>query len=198
MSTEGEEAAEEIPLQHAWTFWLALPCSNNATAAEYEASQKTLSTFSSVQGFWRSYSELPSLEAHPAKSSLHMMQRGVKPLWEDPFNESGGIWTFRVPKDQSMNVWKELLLAAIGEQFSEITDKTEGDDISGVTVSTRFYDDLVTVWNKRSDGDTEGIKKRLQSLLPGTELRNIFYKPTHAHNNFGKGLKEKGSSSGSR
>ena len=42
---------------------------------------------------------------------------------EDPFNHDGGIWTFRVNKEDSATAWKELLLACIGEQFSDVVDE---------------------------------------------------------------------------
>ena len=42
-----------------------------------------------------------------------------------------------------MNLWRELLLAAIGEQYSEFVEP--GDDICGVSVSVRERDDILQV-----------------------------------------------------
>jgi hypothetical protein len=49
-------------------------------------------------------------------------------------------------------VWKELLLAAIGEQFEE--DLAKGDDIAGLSVSPRERDDLIQVGRVTSSGSS--------------------------------------------
>ena len=59
------------------------------------------------------------------KDSVHFFKRGVKPVWEDPRNITGGSWTFRVPKAQSGEFWKETLLLAVGEQFADVIQPRE-------------------------------------------------------------------------
>lgn len=49
----------------------------------------------------------------------------MKPIWEDPRNNKGGAWTFRIPKTggNSGNFWREIQLMAIGEVLQEVVEK---------------------------------------------------------------------------
>ena len=48
---------------------------------------------------------------------------------EDESNISGGMWVFRCKKEDTNFVWREVLLAAIGEQFADCTAKGNAVDI---------------------------------------------------------------------
>jgi hypothetical protein len=75
-----------------------------------------------VQSFWQVFNNTPFTNL-PLKDSLHLFKKNVKPLWEDPRNKNGGAWTFRVPKAQSHEFWKEVLMMAIGEILQEVVEK---------------------------------------------------------------------------
>jgi len=113
-----------------------------------------------------------------------MMVNGIKPIWEDPRNENGGFWSIRVKKEDSPEVWKELILAVIGEQFTPFLE--EGDDINGVTVSLRQTNDIIQVWNRRSsEQGKDKIFKKVRNLLPNINFEAHYYKECKSHNNFG-------------
>ena len=42
---------------------------------------------------------------------------------EDEANISGGMWVFRCRKEDTNFVWREVLLATVGEQFADCTAK---------------------------------------------------------------------------
>ena len=54
-----------------------------------------------------------------------MFVKDVKPEWEDPAHINGGAWTFRAKRGHANQIWENLLLGLIGEQF-ELADEVTG------------------------------------------------------------------------
>jgi len=184
VSAESSLGEEPIPLQNTWVFWHDR-FQGATTLIEYEANLQAVCTFQTVQRFWECFNNLPNPDKLVVKSSLHMMQKGVKPLWEDPKNENGGFWCLRTKKEDSNEVWKELVLAAIGEQFAPVL--VENDDINGITVSVRQAYDIIQVWNRIADESAQSkILARIKKLLPKLEFIAHYYKPCKNHADFGR------------
>jgi len=173
------------PLRHEWVFWHER---NNPNASEetWEDQLKEIAQISTVQSFWQVFNNTP-FATLPLRDSLHLFKKNVKPVWEDPRNKNGGAWTFRVPKVNSLEFWKEILMAAIGEVLQEVVEK--GDDICGVSISVRFNSHLIMVWNR--DGANQKsidaiLNKALESipeeLKPNPQ--NYYYKKHSSHKSF--------------
>jgi len=171
-----------VPLHTAWTFWLDRPV-HNASMAEYKANLKKIYTVSTVQGFWSVYHHIPEIFELKLRTYYHLMREEKEPLWEDPSLARGGVWRIKCPKRETSRVWKELLLAAIGEQFCD--DVHNGDDVCGLSVSPMEKDDLIQIWNVRSD-DVEQSKvlDKVHKLLPDVRFNAEFYKPHQTHSAF--------------
>ncbi|KAK7102650.1 eukaryotic translation initiation factor 4E type 3-like [Littorina saxatilis] len=180
-----------VPLQSAWTFWLDKAV-RGTSAAEYEATLKKIYTVNTVQGFWSVYNNIPDPCLLNARYSYHLMRDERRPVWEDEENSQGGNWRLKCNKADTSQVWKELLLAAIGEQLSD--NMAKGDQVTGVSVCVRDRDDILQVWNDRADlekGST--VLPKIQSLVPTVKFSAAFYKPFVMHDAF-EGTKKKAGS----
>lgn len=103
------------PLKYAWAFFH----SKRSTSANEGQLTAMVENIITIKPFWEVFNQFP-LGAMKMKDSVHLFKRGVKPVWEDPRNITGGSWTFRVPKAQTKEFWKETLLLVVGEQFADV------------------------------------------------------------------------------
>lgn len=191
---------------HAWDFWhdrqdrATQPTESTPASAgtsttpdsKYEDRLLHLSSIADVRAFWSTFNNFDIRALH-LRDSIHLFHRGVKPIWEDPRNERGGCWTFRVPKDKAPEFWKHVCMMAIGEQLQQAVESgrvTFRDDICGVSLSVRFNSNLVQVWN-RDAGHEEGVMRVLETVLEGLpeelrprEERSYYYKKHAEHSGF--------------
>ena len=72
------------------------------TAAEYEANLKKIYTFSTAEGFWSVYHNIPSVAEIQMRYSYHMMRDQRRPLWEEPYNRNGGTWKIKCFKPDTV------------------------------------------------------------------------------------------------
>jgi len=181
MGDDGNGLEEAVQLENSWCIWLD-KYAGPANLEEYEASLQKLCTFSTIQDFWKNFNNLPSTDKLKLKSSFHLMKAGIRPIWEDPENANGGFWAVRVRREDTELTWKELVLAAIGEQFGPVLSNV--DDICGVSVSPRQYDYIIQVWNANASANVNAVLARIKSIVPGVDLRNPFYKAHREHTAF--------------
>ncbi|KAK2165283.1 hypothetical protein LSH36_52g02025 [Paralvinella palmiformis] len=171
-----------IPLNTNWTFWIDKSV-RGTSAAQYEASLTKVYTVSTVQGFWSVYNNIPKVCDLSVRYTYHLMRHERKPVWEEDYHRQGGNWRLKCQKKETEEVWKELLLAAIGENLSDCM--AEGDEVSGLTVSVREREDLIQIWTVKADlHEQSTIVKKIEELLPRVTFSAIFYKAFQTHQAF--------------
>lgn len=179
LDTLQQDETHGVPLNTHWTFWID-KATRGATAAQYEANMRKIYSVSTVQSFWSVYNNIPDVSDLSLRYSYHLMRGDRRPMWEDEGNQKGGTWRVKVSKKDTSRLWKELLLAAIGEQFEG--HLAPGDEVCGISVSVRERDDLLQIWNYDSTIISEAtIMKKVHSLVPDIVFGAEFYKPHQTH-----------------
>jgi len=107
-------------------------------------------------------------------SDYHIFRDNIQPMWEDEQNKHGGKWVLRMRKGLASQMWEDLVLAIIGNQFDV------GDEICGAVVSVRYQEDLISIWTKTASREdvTMKIKETMKRLLQLPNSTIIEYK-TH-------------------
>uniref|UniRef100_A0AAQ5XNM6 Eukaryotic translation initiation factor 4E family member 2 related sequence 1 n=1 Tax=Amphiprion ocellaris TaxID=80972 RepID=A0AAQ5XNM6_AMPOC len=130
-------AAGEHPLQYNYTFWYSRRTPTRpASSLSYEQNIRQIGTVASVEQFWRFYSHLVRPGDLSGHSDFHLFKEGIKPMWEDESNRSGGKWIIRLRKGLASRFWENIILAMLGEQFMV------GEEICGAVVSIRFQSNI--------------------------------------------------------
>ncbi|XP_029024794.1 eukaryotic translation initiation factor 4E type 2-like isoform X1 [Betta splendens] len=155
-------AAGEHPLQYNYTFWYSRRTpSRPASSQSYEQNIRQIGTVASVEQFWKLYSHLVRPGDLSGHSDFHLFKEGIKPMWEDESNRSGGKWIIRLRKGLANRFWENIILAMVGEQFMV------GEEICGAVVSIRFQEDILSIWNRTSSDQitTSRIRDTLRRVL---------------------------------
>jgi hypothetical protein len=174
-----ESAATEglVPLRTGWSIYLHKQ--DPATPVEdYDKMIKKVLSVYTVQSFWDVWENiLPQPSEMGFKCSAHIMRAGIRPMWEDAENALGGMWTFRIAKDQTDLVWRRLVCGMIGEQF--VRHVTDGDDIMGASLNIRQPNNSINIWTRKSE-DSKGFMTIIRTkILNETDHapKDIHFKP---------------------
>jgi len=137
-------------LQYRYVLWFNRRVQGARTQENYEKNIKKVGSFASVEDFWEHYSFVIRANDLPNTSDYHLFKKGIKPMWEDEANKSGGKWILRLRKGLASKYWEDLVLAIIGGQFDV------GNEICGAVVSIRYQEDIISLWNRNcADNDTK-------------------------------------------
>ncbi|KAF0913991.1 hypothetical protein E2562_026374 [Oryza meyeriana var. granulata] len=163
------------PLRRKFVLWYTRR-TPGARSQSYEDNIKKIVDFSTVESFWVCYCHLTRPSSLPSPTDLHLFKEGIRPLWEDPANRSGGKWIIRFKKAVSGRYWEDLVLVLVGDQLDY------SDDVCGVVLSVRFNEDILSVWN-RNASDHQAVMTLRDSIKRHLKLPHSYlmeYKPHDA------------------
>lgn len=175
---EPSNFAVKHPLQNGWTIWYDNPGKRTNTASWGDHLRK-ITTFDTVEDFWRVFNNLKPASTLPQGSNYHIFKEHIEPKWEDAANARGGKWTVSVPpKSRGTNLdqmWLWTVLACIGETIRA------PDDVCGLVVSVRKAGDRVQIWTKDAHNEVacREIGRSLKETLEMPDSTIIGYQ-SHA------------------
>ncbi|AVK75868.1 Eukaryotic translation initiation factor 4e [Pandoravirus kuranda] len=147
------------PLHRRWAWWVHRPCYEGSSyAGTWEPMAKA--HVSTIESFWRHQNNLPSPNAlfganrervrdgaASAIEGISFFEAGVLPEWEHVRNAMGASVVFKGafgPRHASA-VWERVLLALVGEQTGDDSERITGarmvDRISSMRVEVWLDDD---------------------------------------------------------
>lgn len=149
------EERDEHRLQFSYSLWFSRRNpGKQPNNQRYDQNLKLVCTFDTVEQFWRNYSHLMRPSELSGHSDYHLFKEGIKPMWEDEANRTGGKWIVRLRKGLASRCWENLILAILGEQFMV------GEEVCGAVVSIRFQEDIVSIWNRTASDSQTTIRIR--------------------------------------
>ncbi|ODV93262.1 hypothetical protein PACTADRAFT_51877 [Pachysolen tannophilus NRRL Y-2460] len=126
-------------------------------------SNELISNIDTVEQLWISMSNLEKIPNLKNGTQFLIFKTGVKPIWEDPINSKGGRWILRFSRvglSNSMNdtdykkrvglIWERLVLRTCGGSLFSAENKFCDylyDDITGMTLSIKQREIVISVWN---------------------------------------------------
>ncbi|KAK1761028.1 translation initiation factor eIF 4e-like domain-containing protein [Echria macrotheca] len=160
--------APSHPLRNSWVFWFRPPISKANGFIEYEKTLHPIACCDTVEDFFAVYQHLKRPSSLPQVSDYHLFKKGIRPIWEDEENKNGGKWIVRLRKGVADRYWEDLLLAIIGDQFSEA-----GEEVCGAVLSVRNGEDIISIWARIGGQRVLKIRetmKRVLSFPPDTKV----------------------------
>ena len=135
MEPTASSASDAHPLPERWSFWF----DRFSSDATFEASIQELTSFASVEGFWRTYCHLARPSALGNGDNYHVFRGDRPPAWEAMPN--CGTWLHRLDRanPELDALWERLLLAMVGEALGEPC-------VAGAILSVRKLDATLSVW----------------------------------------------------
>ena len=148
------------PLKDSWSFWYRPPIYKAHGYIEYENTLHGIATVRTAEEFWEIYGHLKRPSTLPVVSDYHLFKKDIRPIWEDDVNRKGGKWVVRMKKGVADRYWEDLLLALIGDQFSEA-----GDDVCGAVLSMRNGEDILSIWTRTDGGRVLKVREIMKHVL---------------------------------
>jgi hypothetical protein len=133
-----ETNSELHTLNNKWTMWAHLPHDTDWSINSY----KKILTMETVEETIALSETMPEILVK--NCMLFLMKDGIKPIWEDPKNRSGGCFSYKISNKSVYEVWKELSYTIVGESISSQVSFVA--NVNGITISPKKNFCIIKIW----------------------------------------------------
>ena len=103
------------------------------------------------------YQHMKRPSVMPEGTTINLFIKGIKPVWEVKEHEHGGSWRLPISKGYANQLWEDLILAFIGEQFEL------ADEITGIVLSVGGTSDKISIWMR--NGNQPQVVQKIQAEM---------------------------------
>ncbi len=135
---ENPKAVEHHKLNCNWTIWAHLPHDTDWSIQSY----KNIYTMKSVEECIAIMETVPDVLVK--NCMLFIMKEGVKPIWEDPKNRSGGCFSYKIVNKNVYEVWRDLAYVVMGGSVSKSQNFVS--NVTGITISPKKNFCIIKIW----------------------------------------------------
>jgi translation initiation factor 4E len=160
------------PTHTSWALWYHNPHDQSWDLKSYTK----VCEFQSIEQFWLLYKNwdtyLPKVF-----DGMYFLMRKLKngnyiyPMWEDKYNKRGGFWSFKIAKEEAVDVWNKLSMHLIGEQIANEEENIM--TINGISISPKKSFCIIKIWNSDFSLKSNGL---IDQGLDFLDFKEVMYK----------------------
>ena len=146
-------------LDDKWVLWAHLPHDTDWSLTSYIK----IMEISTVEDIVSLINSVPALMVK--NCMLFLMRKDINPTWEDPRNNEGGCFSFKVINKNVPSVWKSLSYILTGETLSD--DSKFQENVTGITISPKKSLCILKIWLSNLDYQNS----RVINTVDGLDIR---------------------------
>jgi hypothetical protein len=150
MDEKIQDDNSQHPLNTQWVVWYHNPSDQSWTSDSY----KDILELHSIEDFLVLKNSWNSCLPEVCEGMYFLMRKTsngipILPMWEDEHNKKGGVWSFKINKEQADDTWFKLCSYMIGENICENIENCS--NINGVSISPKKNFCIVKIWNSNNE-----------------------------------------------
>lgn len=126
------------PLHSAFTLWFHSSSDNDWSIASYHE----IFSFSTPEEFWTMNKAVIDRSKMLLNGMFFIMRHGIKPIWEDPKNASGGCISWKLEKPDVAAAWENMAALFITKDLGDFNKYIP----TGISISPKKNNNIIKLW----------------------------------------------------